>query len=676
MPALDEARPAPPAVVVALAPPSRPRWLRWRLFRFVGSIQLAVVLLGVVIVASIFGTIYESGFDADVARAYIYGAAWFNLWLLFLALNLAASAASRWPWQRRHTGFLITHLGIIILLAGALIGRTWGVEGTMTLFKGRAPDNRLLVSQRQLYVTEGGEPGRSSPVTFPVRVVGRRPSAAKPWTLGRTPGGWTVELTDYAPHLASRFQPEVPTLAAGQPAVHLRLVSPRLGRTMERWLLAGDEEHDAFDLGMASVRLLPGAAPAAAGDAKPETVPPGGEDRDPVDENIVAFAKRPGEQAGQAAPGKMASGAKVRLSVGSGGRRLVNVEWRGAAWEFDADADRGKDEDLGHGGLFVRIGDFWPDFTLRDGQPATASAEPNNPAVLVRVHGRLTANADGETVAAADDPNRLDANATSPTTAAANAATLYCDAAGALTYSLRSGGSPQPVRGTLTPGQPINTGWADWQIVVDQVLPRAVEHTVFEPSETRPKGAGPMAGDGGSGTVTDGVRVRLSRPGQPTHEQWVGAGWQVTTPTTGGADDRPVQLVYGWQIEPLPIGLELTNFEVERNEGTDDPAGFRSTVRVTATDGATDAGSCWMNHPHNFPGSPLHTWTGFTYKISQASWNPDNLDQSSVQILRDPGWSLKWVGCLLVCAGIVTLFYGRPHPGETAAARARVARPN
>ena len=381
----------------------------------------------------------------------------------------------------------------------------------------------------------------------------------------------------------------------------------------------------------------------------------------------MAFAKRPGEQAGQTVPGKTASGAKVRLTVvNDGTRRLVNVEWRGAAWEFDADADRGREEDLGNSGLFVRIGDFWPDFTLKDGQPATASAEPNNPAVLVRVHGRLT------------DPGVDNA----PTMAngkgdGENAATLYCDAAGALTYSLRSGGSPQPVRGTLTPGQPINTGWADWQLVVDQVLPRAVEHTVFEPSETRPKGGDPITSGGGGGgsTVTDGVRVRLSRTGQPaaTHEQWVGAGWQVTTPTTGGADDRPVQLVYGWQIEPLPIGLELTAFEVERNEGTDDPAGFRSTVRVTATDGATDTGSCWMNHPHNFPGNPLHTWTGFTYKISQASWNPDNLDQSSVQILRDPGWSLKWIGCLLVCAGIVTLFYGRPHPGEAAAARARVS---
>ena len=46
--------------------------------------------------------------------------------------------------------------------------------------------------------------------------------------------------------------------------------------------------------------------------------------------------------------------------------------------------------------------------------------------------------------------------------------------------------------------------------------------------------------------------------------------------------------------------------------------------------------------------------------MSQASWNPENLNQSSVQILRDPGWLFKWIGSCLVCAGIFTLFYLRP----------------
>jgi hypothetical protein len=33
-----------------------------------------------------------------------------------------------------------------------------------------------------------------------------------------------------------------------------------------------------------------------------------------------------------------------------------------------------------------------------------------------------------------------------------------------------------------------------------------------------------------------------------------------------------------------------------------------------------------------------------------------------VQILRDPGWLFKWLGSLLICLGIYTLFYLRPYP--------------
>src|SRR5215210_9583472 len=134
--------------------PRRPEWQRSSVFKFFASIKLAVVLLAVLILASIAGTIYESSFDAKVARAYVYGAPWFNVWLLFLAANLTVSALSRWPWKKHHVAFLVTHLGIITLLAGSLIGRIWGVEGTITLFKGEPPSNRLLVDEHQLRVRD------------------------------------------------------------------------------------------------------------------------------------------------------------------------------------------------------------------------------------------------------------------------------------------------------------------------------------------------------------------------------------------------------------------------------------------------------------------------------------------------------------------------------------------
>src|SRR5216683_6347940 len=136
--------------MAATASTPRPNWQRNPLFRFFASLKLAVVLLAVLIIGAITGTIYESSFDAKVARAYVYGAPWFNLWLILLGANLTASALSRWPWRKHHLAFLITHLGIITLLIGSLIGRIWGIEGTITLFKSEPPTNRLLVNERQL----------------------------------------------------------------------------------------------------------------------------------------------------------------------------------------------------------------------------------------------------------------------------------------------------------------------------------------------------------------------------------------------------------------------------------------------------------------------------------------------------------------------------------------------
>src|SRR6202008_975921 len=130
----------------------QPPWQRNPIFEFFASLKLAVGLLAVLIVAAIAGTIYESSFDAKVARAYIYGAPWFNFWLVLLGVNLTISALSRWPWRKHHLAFLITHLGIITLLIGSLIGRILGIEGTMTLFKGEPPASRLLVDQRQVRV--------------------------------------------------------------------------------------------------------------------------------------------------------------------------------------------------------------------------------------------------------------------------------------------------------------------------------------------------------------------------------------------------------------------------------------------------------------------------------------------------------------------------------------------
>jgi hypothetical protein len=199
------------------------------------------------------------------------------------------------------------------------------------------------------------------------------------------------------------------------------------------------------------------------------------------------------------------------------------------------------------------------------------------------------------------------------------------------------------------------TGWADWQLVVDQTMPHAQPQMDFKPAKADQPSATRSAAD-----LPDGVRLRIEQNGQ-AFERWAPAGWQITIPTS----PDPTMVAFGWKTVSLPIGIELLNFEVKRNEGSDSPAGFKSTLHVMTADGETATGSCWMNHPFSFPGNWWRTWTGLTYKISQASWNPENLNQSSVQILRDPGWLLKWIGSLLVVIGVFMMFYLQPYRKQT-----------
>jgi hypothetical protein len=625
---------------MATSSTGRPSWQRGKTFKFFASIKLAVVLLAVLIVASIAGTIYESSFDAKVARAYVYGAPWFNLWLLLLVANLTVSALSRWPWKKHHVAFLITHLGIITLLFGSLIGRIWGIEGTITLFKGEPPTNRLLIDEHQLRVrdTDGIVKG------YKAEFINRYPTPEKPLDLGPLASGARLSIVDYAKAVEGKLNPR-PIETGGAPAIHFTITTAMMGQQLESWLLADDEHegHGSFNMGLATINLKRGTAPVLDPSTSAAAI---GEVE--IEESIFAFTKAPDQQVARATSGG-STGAKVLLSQPENGNNgSVTVTIRDKTWTRDVAEHLGRETPLEESPFVMRVEAFWPDFRIDNGKPVSVSEQPNNPAVVVTLRGR------GVPVAAPNaDPHPTAAPADGP---GANRLTLYIADDGAISYDLTSRKAGRST-GKLEPNAPLPTGWADWQLVVDRTIPSGEHWMEFAPAP--PERA--------TANIPDGVRVRVKQ-GDQTHEQWVPSGWQMAMPTT----PRPIQVSFGWRQHQLPIGLELLDFEVQRNEGSDTPAGFKSTVRVRDLEGRTATGQCWMNNPFSYPGHWWNTWSGFTYKMSQASWNPENLGQSTVQILRDPGWLLKWIGSLLICSGIFMLFYmkqfRRPTPGSPRAA--------
>jgi len=645
----------------------QPLWQRNPVFEFFASLKLAVVLLSVLIVAAIAGTIYESSFDAKVARAYVYGAPWFNLWLVLLAANLTVSALSRWPWRKHHLAFLITHLGIITLLTGSLIGRIWGIEGTITLFKGEPPTNRLLVNEHQLRVhdVDGMLKG------FPVGFLHHPPTAQRPRTLGVLASGARLSVIDYSPAIEGKLNPRS-LKEGGVPALHFTIQTAMMNQHLDSWLLADNPQHGAFGMGLANIELKRGTAPSQKGHPEQSEA----KSRDPVEatskvsprdsstslgmidleESIFAFSKAPDEQIGRVAKGGSA-GAKVRLlPPGNGNKGRVAISLCGTDSSFDVAQNLGREIKIENSSFMLRIDNYWPDFRIENGKPSSVTEQPNNPAVLVTIRGRgvpstaPTPNPHGtskEMTATGGPPTMPAAGEEAP-----NHLALFIADDGAITYELVSRKLGKS-SGKIDINKPLLTGWADWQLTVDHMLSHTEEWIDFMPAKSTTTTTTPNE-------LPDGLLVRLEQMGEK-FEQWVPAGWQITVPTS----PNETMIAYGFKTIPLPIGLELLDFEVKRNEGSDSPASFKSTLRIATADGDAATGACWMNNPFSFPGGWLHTWTGLTYKISQASWNPENLSQSTVQILRDPGWLLKWIGSLLVVAGVFMMFYLQPYRKQT-----------
>jgi hypothetical protein len=623
---------------------ARPSWQRGPLFKFFSSLKLAVVLLAVLIVAAIAGTIWESSFDAKVAGAYVYRAPWFNLWLILLGANLTVSALSRWPWRKHHVAFLITHLGIITLLTGSLIGRIFGIEGTITLFKGDPPSNRLLIDEHQLRVHDSDGVLKGYPAEF----LHRPPTPKHPRDLGKLASGARLSVIDYAEAIDAKLKPR-PLDSGGTPALHFTIKTAMMGQQLESWLLADDAQNGKFAMGLANIELKRGKAeivqPGHSGQSAATSGDPGEvtsqlTQRDPptalgmtdLEESIFVFAKMP-EQISHVVAKGGGTGAKISFSPPQDGDKgQLTISLAGKTQTLDVAQNLKREVEIAGTPFTARIENYWADLRIHDGKPVSLSDSPNNPALVVTIRGRgvpiATAapntHGNGQAVSTNGGPSTIPniAPAMNEANAAENHLTLFVADDGAMSYELDSrklGHSSGP----LELNKPLVTGWADWQLVVDRILPHA--------------------------------------------EQWISAGWQITVPTS----PNPIGLSYGWRSTPLPIALELIDFEVSRNEGSDAPAGFKSTLRVSTAEGDSATGQCWMNHPFSFPGTWWRTWSGLTFKMSQASWNPENLGQSTIQILRDPGWLLKWIGSLLIVTGVFLLFYVKKFRRQYATAKTK-----
>jgi hypothetical protein len=157
--------------------------------KVVGSLFLTVAILAILIVILLWGMSVESNFGATAAKFGIYGSWWFNALGCLLGLNSAVALILRWPWRLRQMGFIIPHIGLIVLLVGCFLSRQFGVEAALSVFEGESSD--LAYKGTSQHVELGGQQHFNLRIVATDGTTSDKPG--KPIVLRFTPGPFNWE---------------------------------------------------------------------------------------------------------------------------------------------------------------------------------------------------------------------------------------------------------------------------------------------------------------------------------------------------------------------------------------------------------------------------------------------------------------------------------------------------
>ena len=309
-----------------------------------------------------------------------------------------------------------------------------------------------------------------------------------------------------------------------------------------------------------------------------------------------------------------------------------------AAKNRTVDLKTNKGKTIRVGDVKIAIDNFYPDFRLdRDKQPATASENYNNPAITLEVassQGKerwyVFGQADFPPVRTlvsgkAIDNLTLDYRVQPPEVKDYFKVIVTEDD---IYYAAKS--STKFKSGSLAIGQEVTPGWADFRISLDEYLPHAQLQRKIMPSENK---------------QTPGAPALLVKT-QSGQKTWL--PWGEASAIQDG--ENTIYTAFSPKLYQIPFGIKLEDFIVDRNEGSQSVAMWTSKIRIEdPVNHNVEQRQVWMNHPTWYKG----------WKIAQASWNPGDLQQSTLQVKREPAWvtALTWIGSGLVILGIGVMFY-------------------
>ena len=581
--------------------------------RFFASVQLAVPLLLLLACVVAYGTVIESRYNADYARLLVYDTFWFQSLLGLLGINIFLSTISRYPFQRRHIGFVVVHTGLLTLLAGSFLTRQYGVDGQLRVVEG-GQDGTVVLPELSLQFTDlasqtslevpiarthrhrGEEELKSINGYFNGRIVARELlpfaevregfEASTDVPANNIALGFMMKSAffDVAEWLHSKERPEI---KLGPATIRLRILNDgekliaRSGAKKPRTRVAGGGSHAGSESGTGGkARLLVHDEASGA-----------------ILSEFRLAQLKPGLQI---AKGIVLAAMKVYRRAAVTDNRLVEGEQPNPAVELF----------LKSAGKSVREVAYarYPGFTLHQDRSQTFG---------LRFEYKDEAGGEETQVAG---------NAEAVAEGAGNLIEFLLTSGSDLVTVVLSKNGQEVLRQQVSAGETVKTPWMGMQLTLGSVKVGAaakVEAIAVAVQE---------------GRDLPPAAIRLSIPGEVKSEFWLGEGQARQLNLQG----REYEVYFGRRSVELPFALELLQFQKIDYLGTETPMSFSSRVRMVGQEGETEIS---MNEPLKKDG----------YTLYQSSYDirPGQPRASIFSVNRDPGRPVKYLGSLILALGIV-----------------------
>jgi hypothetical protein len=573
------------------------------LVRLAGSLRLAVLLIAVLAGVLAWATFVEAAKGREYAQWYVYHSPWFIALLGVLAANILACTAIRFPWGKRRIAFLITHAGLLVLLAGAIQTFVSGIEGQLGFAEGETANSISITDRCQFTAAWQGRRGvhgqlRTAFIFYPGPVDW---PGGKTLDLGEL-NGVGVEVLKFYRHARVEESWVEDRQRQGSPAIRLVLSGPDGRPVREEWLVA-----DEF------------ASPTFVGPVKLEF------HRAPVDAMLEDFLKPPAADADKDG--------------------VLSVHYQGRMQRIPVGKSMGKKIPVGDGKASVEIAEYLPNAKPDSGgRFATRGNEPLNPLLELRVW-----------LPGQEQPLRQIAFAKlpwlnldaihgrtcpakfwyhHPAAVPESGAEFLQTSDGKLYFRVGREGKYES-RGAVTKDQPIEVS-AQFKVAVAEQLASARREVDFFPLEVGPderRAPEPAA------------LVKVSAGGT-TREIWMQRNHPEYGRRTLQTPEGPLDFHFGNEHLALGFSLRLERFERGLNPGRMGDASFASHVRlIDPHHGIDEDREISMNQPLSYG--------KFSFYQSSFQELPGGKAASILSVAHDPGQFLKYLGSVMVCLGIL-----------------------